>query len=214
MNYIKCRKSKSAKSGYEMRLCVQKGERDSQKETYLKKGNLIFLGHRASGKTAIFNKLCEVAPSVFAREIVYLKNTDSMSDIFFQNGITKEAVEGEFCTAAKEQTLIQKVKNAVLIVDSADFFSGKKLELLKNLIRECKYFILTAIKIERLNQTIQAIIKKKREAQTIELSSEQSKDYTNFIFVAFIFVILFLGFTELAILITAGRLFLRAQNTL
>lgn len=100
----------------------------------------------------------------------------------------------------------------MLIVDGADAFSGKKLELLKNLARNCKHYILTALDEKAINQTLQKIFKGKSEPQILQLKTYQtSKDLTNYLFIGFIFFIFLIGYFELALLLTAGRIFMRTK---
>lgn len=208
MHYLKVRKNGSY---YEARVCEQVGRNNkNQKEVYIQKTkNLIIEGFNASGKSLIFNKFLEKGSLIYNLPLIHLKSTDSLSDVFFNNGIVKAELEGEFCTANKEKKLIEKSKNSLLIVDNVDKFTGKKLELLKALLRECKKFIFTTISENSINPTIRKITRKKSEAQIIELTSSASKDATNYLFIAFICTIALLGFYEIAILITAGRLAMR-----
>lgn len=208
MHYLKVRRNGN---NYEARICEQVGhDHKNQKEIYVRKSqNLIIEGFSASGKSLIFNKFLEKGTLLYKLHLIYLKSTDSLSDIFYNNGITKAELEGEFCTSKKEQLLIAKAKNSLLIVDNVDKFTGKKLELLKSLVRECKKYIFTTLNETTINPTIRKITRKKSEAQIVALTSLASKDATNYLFVAFICLIALLGFYEVAILITAGRLAMR-----
>ena len=209
MYYIKCRKNRKY---YEARLVFQPKGRDSQVETYLRKGNLIFQGYKGSGKSLIYNKFCDIGEKLYNLPIIKIKHSESLADIFYNNKITKDDTEGEFCTAAKEASLIKKAENCLLIVDGADAFSGKKLELLKNLARNCKHYILTALDEKAINQTLQKIFKGKSEPQILQLKTYQtSKDLTNYLFIGFIFFIFLIGYFELALLLTAGRIFMRTK---
>ena len=212
MHYLKVRKNGKY---YEARICEQRGkDNKNQKEIYIQKSkNLIVEGFNASGKSLIFNKFVEKGKQIYNLDIVFLKSSDTLSDIFFNNNITKEEVNGEFCTANKEKKIIEKSKNSLIIVDNADKFTGKKLELLKGLARECKKYIFTTSSETGINPTVRKIISKKSQAQIVELSSIASKDATNYLFIVFICSIALMGFYEIAFLITAGRLAMRGVKT-
>ncbi|EAH5044216.1 hypothetical protein GN760_08520 [Campylobacter coli] len=208
MHYLKVRKNGAY---FEARICEQKGKDNAtQKEIYIQKNkNLIIEGFNASGKSSIYHKFLEKAQQIYKLDIIFIKHSDSMSDIFFNNKISKDELEGEFCTAAKEQALIRKAKGKLLLIDGIDKFTGKKLELTKALLLQVKKFIITTSAEASINPTLRRIANKKGEAQIIELSSVASKDATNYLFIVFICVITLLGFYEIALLITAGRLAMR-----
>jgi hypothetical protein len=81
----------------------------------------------------------------------------------------------------KIEVLKFKVKNAFLFIDDLDKFTGKKLEILKILIRNCKKVYATAKDDKNINKTIYKILEQKN-FNSINLKTTNSFDATNYFF--------------------------------
>jgi len=113
----------------------------------------------------------------------------------------------------KFEALIEKVKKSVLIIDDLDKITGKKLELKKDLIRNCKRYVVTAKGEENINRTIRNIMFKRRmKISTVQLTSKASVDATNILFAIFIIGLFIGGLPEAAMLVMAGRLATKGTN--
>lgn len=195
------------------------------KEKYIsKKGNIVMFGISASGKTKRLDSIVAESKNIWRDSIIYLKATDAISEIFARNleseKETKELLiadaEGEEIEIdtgkqyLKAHALAQKARKSVVIIDDADKLTGKKLELAKDLIKNCKNFILTTTSEKTLNQTLLRIIKSRRNKTTyIQLSSKASLDASNMLFLGFVIILLISGAHEMAIIIMAGRFLMR-----
>ena len=91
MYYIKCRKNRKY---YEARLVFQPKGRDSQVETYLRKGNLIFQGYKGSGKSLIYNNFSKKKKYDFEKilsiDIQYTDTSDNYYTISFLVNMIKD----------------------------------------------------------------------------------------------------------------------------
>lgn len=196
------------------------------KERYIsKKGNIAIFGINASGKSRKIQSIYDEAPNIWRAQIIYLKATDSISEIFARNleseketqALVLESAEGEEIEVIdtskhyiKLQALANKAKQSVVIIDDCDKLTGKKLELAKDLLKNCKSFVISAKDEQSLNKTIHRIIKAKRNKTSyIQLSSKASMDASNILFLGFVVVLLFSGAHELAIVVMAGRFLMK-----
>ena len=107
----------------------------------------------------------------------------------------------------KFEALVEKAKKSVLIIDDIDKITGKKLELTKDLIRNCKRYVVTAKVEDNINRTIRNIMFKRRmKISTVQLTSKASVDATNILFAIFILGLFVGGLPEMAMLVMAGRM--------
>ncbi|HEF9827174.1 TPA: hypothetical protein SB195_001708 [Campylobacter coli] len=201
---------------------------DKPKETYIsKKSDILITGINASGKSKRLNSFLKNAKDLWKKEhIIFFHATDSLSEIFHRNldndDETKRLIYGnenanlnlENLDTSKNYlkiiALVEKSKNSTLIIDDLDKLTGKKLEMAKELLRNCKRFIATAKDENSINKTIGGILKGRRKRlEVIALSSKASLDATNALFVIFVLALFATGLYELALLVTAGRIAMR-----
>lgn len=194
-------------------------------EKYIsKKGNIVLFGINASGKSKRLNSILAESKNIWKESIIYLKATDAISEIFSRNLdsesetrelliTTSEGEEIEINTEKqyiKMHALTEKAKKCVVIIDDADKLTGKKLELAKDLIKNCKRFVLTTKDEQSLNKTLFRIIKSKRnKTNYIQLSSKAALDASNILFMGFVIILLVSGAHEMAIIVMAGRFLMR-----
>lgn len=195
-------------------------------EKYIsKKGNIVLFGINASGKSKRLDSIVAEAKNIWKEPIIYLKATDAISEIFSRNldsesetrelliTTISEGEELEIDTSKqyiKMHALAEKAKKCVVIIDDADKLTGKKLELAKDLIKNCKRFVLTTQSEQTLNKTLYRIIKSKRnKTNYIQLSSKAALDASNMLFLGFVIILLVSGAHEIAIIIMAGRFLMR-----
>ena len=95
-------------------------------------------------------------------------------------------------------------------MDDTDKLTGKKLEIAKDLLRNCRNFIITATDEHNLNKTIRFMIIRKNPT-IIYLNTSTSYDATNIVFVMFILGLFTTGLYEAAILVMAGRFALKGM---
>ncbi len=205
------------------------------KEIYIsKKGSLVIYGIEASGKSQKLKTIIAMSDQLWRNETkIIFKATDSLSEILFKNlegdEETKELLFEEqedmesldmqrTLGAVKKQcvkfeALIEKAKNSVLIIDDIDKITGKKLELTKDLLRNCKRYIITAKGEDGINRTLRNIMfKRKMKISTVQLTSNASVDATNILFAIFILGLFVGGLPEMAMLVMAGRMVTKGTN--
>ncbi|HHW4060046.1 hypothetical protein [Campylobacter coli] len=198
---------------------------DKPKETYIsKKSDILIIGIHASGKSKRLNSFFQNAKDLWKKEhVIFFHATDSLSEIFHRNlndEETKKLIYGDengsFDTSKnylKIIALVEKSKKSTLIIDDLDKLSGKKLEMTKDLLKNCKRFIATSKDEISLNKTIGGILKSRRKKlEIVSLSSKASIDATNALFVLFVLTLFATGLHELALLITAGRIAMRSSK--
>lgn len=194
-----------------------------------KKSDILITGINASGKSKRLNSFLQNAKDLWKKEhIIFFHATDSLSEIFHRNldndDETKRLIYGENANLNLENldtsknylkiiALVEKSKNSTLIIDDLDKLTGKKLEMAKELLRNCKRFIATSKDEISLNKTIGGILKSRRKKlEIVSLSSKASIDATNALFVLFVLTLFATGLHELALLITAGRIAMRSSK--
>ncbi|EAL8841226.1 hypothetical protein DZ748_08830 [Campylobacter coli] len=204
---------------------------DKPKETYIsKKSDILITGINASGKSKRLNSFLQNAKDLWKKEhVIFFHATDSLSEIFHRNldndDETKRLIYGnenanlnlENLDTSKNYlkiiALVEKSKNSTLIIDDLDKLTGKKLEMAKELLRNCKRFIATAKDENSINKTIGGILKGRRKRlEVIALSSKASIDATNALLVLFVLALFATGLYELALLVTAGRIAMRGMQ--
>ena len=196
------------------------------KETYIsKKGSLIIYGIEASGKSQKLRTIVNMVDALWKNETkIIFKATDSLSEILYKNLDNDEETQKLLITNPDElediedlidvkkqyvkfEALVEKAKKSVLIIDDIDKITGKKLELTKDLMRNCKRYVVTAKGEDNINRTIRNIMFKRRmKISTVQLTSKASVDATNILFAIFILGLFVGGLPEMAMLVMAGRL--------
>ena len=205
------------------------------KEIYIsKKGSLCIYGIEASGKSQKLKTIISYADELWKNDTkIIFKATDSLSEILYKNldgdDETKELLFEEqediesldiqrTLGAVKKQyvrfeALVEKAKKSVLIIDDIDKITGKKLELTKDLLRNCKRFIITAKSEDNINRTLRNILfKRKMKITKVQLSSNASVDATNILFAIFVVGLFVGGLPEMAMLIMAGRMVMKGTK--
>ncbi|EIC6068487.1 hypothetical protein LAG23_001633 [Campylobacter coli] len=203
---------------------------DKPKEIYIsKKSDILITGINASGKSKRLNSFLQNAKDLWKKEhVIFFHATDSLSEIFHRNldndDETKRLIYGENANLNLENldtsknylkiiALVEKSKNSTLIIDDLDKLNGKKLEMAKELLRNCKRFIATAKDEISINKTIGGILKSRRKKlEIVSLSSKASIDATNALLVLFVLALFATGLYELALLVTAGRIAMRGMQ--
>lgn len=202
---------------------------DKPKETYIsKKGSLMIFGIEASGKSHKLATIVRNADALWAKETkIMFKATDSLSEILHKNLDGDEETQKLLITDVSQiedvedlselydvkkqyvkfEALSEKAKTSVLIIDDLDKVTAKKLELTKDLLRNCKRFVITAKSEESINRTLRNIMfKRKMKISKVQLTSKASVDATNILFGMFIVGLFVGGLPEVAMLVMAGRL--------
>jgi len=186
------------------------------KETYIsKKGSLIIYGIEASGKSQKLKTIVNMVDSLWKNETkIIFKATDSLSEILHKNLDNDEETQKLLITNPDEiEALIEKAKMSVVIIDDIDKITGKKLELTKDLVRNCKRYVVTAKGEDNINRTIRNIMFKRRmKISTVQLTSKASVDATNILFAIFILGLFIGGLPEAAMLVMAGRMVTKGTN--
>ena len=202
------------------------------KETYIsKKGSLIIYGIEASGKSQKLKTIVNMVDALWKNETkIIFKATDSLSEILYKNLDNDEETQKLLITNPDEiediedvvdvkkqyvkfEALVEKAKKSVLIIDDIDKITGKKLELTKDLMRNCKRYIVTAKGEDNINRTIRNIMFKRRmKISTVQLTSKASVDATNILFAIFILGLFVGGLPEMAMLVMAGRMVTKGTN--
>ena len=211
---------------------------DKPKETYIsKKGSLLIFGIEASGKSHKLATIVRNADELWKKETkIIFKASDSLSEILYKNLDDDEETQKLLITSPnhlacvdadgeevetydvkkqyiKFEALQEKAKKSVLIIDDLDKVTGKKLELTKDLLRNCKRFVITAKSEDSINRTLRNIMfKRKMKITKVQLSSKASVDATNILFAMFILGLFVGGLPEVAMLIMAGRMVMKGTK--
>jgi len=194
------------------------------KETYIpKKKCLAIYGMQASGKTKEIKKVWEARKKIWSRDIfITLSAGDSLSEWFHKN--LKETDKNKYTEENYEEfeeqginidkeinkqyiklhMLTNKSRNAIVFIDDIDNLTGKKLEVAKDILRECKQFVITAEDEINIDKTLRNIINKK-ETKEINLATDVSYDATNILIAVFILTLFVTGQQELAMLVMVAR---------
>jgi len=187
-----------------------------------KKKNIAIYGTSGAGKSLRLEQLKNKAHLLWSKdEVIFFKGTDSISEMLHKNlgENTAEYLNEEdleVIDVKKQyiqiQALIEKAKKSTVFIDDLDSFTGKKLEILKDITRKAKRLIYTAEDKHAINRTIRHILIKKGNFFEIQLKAETSKDATNILF-AFVVIVLFVtGYMEAAVLVMAGRFVMKGSK--
>jgi len=191
-----------------------------EKDTYIRKQSLIIEGIEGAGKTRYLNKIYSLRNKIYKQlakkhHFLYISNTEGISGIF--DKIHEKLIEffdyeeedlKRLKVSKKIELIEEYTNNNIVFIDNMDRFTGRKLELLKVLIRDCKLMVGTVKNMNQLNRTIKDGLKK-HEIQILNLKSNVSVDATNVLFIMFLLTLLITGNFELAALIMAGKLVLK-----
>lgn len=193
------------------------------KETYIsKRGIVAIYGGNGSGKSRMLAQLDKSKDELWRGSVIQLKATDSIADIIHKNLQEKadkrviNADDDELDDAeensenmkqyAQLARLAELSKKSVVLVDDIDRFTGKKLELIKELCRNSKTLIYSAQSESSVNRTVREILHKRKLKQTvINLTTGASYDATNWLFGLFVLVLFVGGAPEAAMLVMAMR---------
>lgn len=175
---------------------------NKMKEQYIgKRVSLLIFGLDTSGKSKELNKLFDRKEEVFDMsklDTIFIHSTDSISEILFKN-ITEDDINNYLLTLPDEkqieadqninkqfikvEILKHKANKSLLFVDDIDKFTGKKLEILKHLVRNCKRIYATSQSDKTINKTVYKILEQKK-FNTINLKTTNSFDATNYVLIA------------------------------
>lgn len=194
------------------------------KETYIpKKDSLIIYGMNASGKTKEIKKIWKAKKEIWAKDtFIWIGAGESLSEWLHLNlrdidrANYAEENHEEFRDSGlnvdKElnkqyvrlQVLVNKAKGAIVFIDDIDHLTGKKLEVAKDILRECKQYMVTADNETNIDKTLLNIIRKKK-AKELDLTTEASYDATNILLAMFIVTLFVTGMYELGMLVMVAR---------
>lgn len=186
------------------------------KDEYVSKTkSILILGKQGAGKSRNLNKLLDHKEKIWKkRKFIIFKSTDAIGEILHKN-LTEEEKEKFYeennidqKLRNKQYILIEilkeKAKEAIIIVDDIDQFSGKKLEVLKDLIRETKQFIATAESEKSIDKTLMRDLEKKNFVK-MQLPTKAAYDATYILFAIFLIFLVATNNLELAALVMVGR---------
>lgn len=232
MKYFKFKKRRQGQRTIILR--EKKNVYDKPKETYIsKKGSLMIFGIEASGKSHHLMRLVENIDELWARdEKIIFSATDSLSEILYKNLeesetkqlLTTQPIDASAIEDAEDlidiskqyikfEALKEKAKKSVLVIDDLNKVTGKKLELTKDLMRNCKRFVITAKSEDSIHRTLRNIIHRRNmKVATVQLTSKASVDATNILFAMFILGLFIGGLPEVAMLVMAGRLTMKGTQ--
>jgi len=107
--------------------------------------------------------------------------------------------------------LLEKAKKAIVFIDDIDKLSGKKLEVIKDIVRYSKQLIVSASDAKNINKTIFLALDRKKGYE-IYLTTDASFDITNYL-IAFIMTLLVVaGLYELVGLIFVMRYIMKEKG--
>jgi len=201
------------------------------KETYIpKRESLIVYGMNASGKTKEIKKIWNAKKDIWSKDtFIWLNAGDSLSEWLHVN--LRELDKANYANEKFEeyqehglsidkeinkqyvrlQILINKSKGAIVFIDDIDHLTGKKLEVVKDVMRECKQYMITADSEHTIDKTLLNIIRKKK-AKEIDLTTEASYDATNMLIAMFIIVMFATGQYELGTLVMVARYMMKGKG--
>lgn len=190
------------------------------KDEYISKfKSILILGKQGAGKSRNLNKLLDNKEKIWKkRKFIILKSTDPIGEILHKN-ITEEEKQKFYESNSVDQKLRnkqyilieilkEKAKEAIIIVDDIDKFSGKKLEVLKDLIRNTKQFIATAESERSIDKTLIRDLEKKNFAK-MQLPTKAAFDATYVLFALFLVFLVATNNLELAAFVMVGRYLMR-----
>lgn len=191
------------------------------KEQYVpKKNSILITGLESSGKSKMLLKLYEEKENVYPKSkgFILIKATDSLSDWFRNideedvNNYLDELEEDEVKIIENDlkkqymkiQILLNKCRNKILFVDDIDKVTGKKKEVMKDLLRASKIVIATSQDDKKMDKSIVNFFYK-TEHTIIPLGTQNSYDATNYIFVTMLLAMVASGAYEVAAVVMMLR---------
>jgi uncharacterized protein YgfB (UPF0149 family) len=218
--YLKFKKKKYCNKRFIYLIEKKRKWHNKEKKKYIsKKSSFVIEGLHASGKTRELLKIHEKKYDIWSEKenFILIKASDSLSDWLNKN-IDKKTKE-TFINEHKENIeiienirkqhikiaqLIFKAENGIVLIDDIDKLSGKKKEIVKDLIKVSKITIATATEYKDIDKTIEKLLKSKN-IELIQLTTDASYDATFVLFAIFVVMLFAAGQHELAILVMAGR---------
>ena len=200
---------------------------NNAKEKYIsKKTSLLIFGLDTSGKTKELNKIYKKRDLIFSdikkRSALLLHSTDSIAEIIYNN-INEKDIENYILSLDelkqievekhinkqffKIEVLKHKAKGSYLFVDDIDKFSGKKLEVLKTLVKNCKQLYATAKNEKTINKTIFKIIETKGYT-FINLKTKNSFDATYYALILLMIPFALSGHYEVVVMLLLANRYL------
>jgi len=191
------------------------------KEKYVpKKHSILISGLEASGKSKMLNKLYESRHEVYPKSkgFIFIKSTDSLTDWFRNfddndvNCYLGELEEEEVISIENDlkkqymkiQILITTAKDKIVFIDDIDMVTGKKKEVIKDILRVSKVVIATTKDDKVMDKSIVNFFYR-TEHTVIPLGTEGSYDATNYIFVTMLLAMVASGAYELAAVVMMLR---------
>lgn len=191
------------------------------KEQYIpKKHSILITGLESSGKSKMLLKLYEEKENVYPKSkgFLLIKGTDSLSDWFrnfddsdvntYLNELEEDEVKNVENDLKKQymkiQVLLNTAKNKILFVDDIDKVTGKKKEVVKDLLRVSKIVIATSQDDKQMDKSIVNYFYK-TEHTIIPLGTQNSYDATNYIFVSMLLAMVASGAYEVAAVVMMLR---------
>jgi hypothetical protein len=191
------------------------------KEKYIpKKHSILIAGLEASGKSKMLHRLYENRKDIYPKSkgFVFLKSTDSLSDWFRNfddsdvNCYLGELEEDEVISIENDlkkqymkiQILINTAKDKIVFIDDIDMVTGKKKEVLKDILRVSKIIIATTKDDKVMDKSIVNFFYR-TEHTVIPLGTQGSYDATNYMFVALLLAMAASGAYEIAAIVMILR---------
>jgi len=170
-------------------------------EKYIpKKKSIMLYGYDSAGKSRELNKIYKRRLELFraSSTFLYISFHDSIAEIIYKN-ITDTHIKNYILSLPEDKQIfaesniskqffkIEVLKfiatGAYVFIDDLDKFTGKKLEIVKDLVRVSKVVYATARDYKSINKTIYKQINYK-DHTAITLSTKNSFDATNYILIA------------------------------
>jgi hypothetical protein len=215
-----------------------------EKSKYVSKNkNILISGEIASGKTKELIKLYKHKEIIynklkFKNKFIYFNCNISLSEILEIHELTLEKstqtlsvrelkykldnVENEYDEEKESKTMYNRLlkleeysKSSIIFVDDINKANGRKLEVLKSLMKNSKLWIATTNNSHTINQNLQKSmnLRNKDSYYKFALHTTQAVDATNILFIIFILFLVILNQTDLAILLMAGRFALKVGTS-
>lgn len=198
LRFFRAKKTKYNYKAIVFRVKKRYSNKMSEKSIPKKKSILIY-GLEGSGKSKELKKLWRERLNIYRlKSFIFISSTDSLSEIIYNHVETlhvkkyidslpadkrKEAALHENKQFFKIEVLKFISKDCALFIDDIDRFAGKKLEILKELVKKSKVTIASAKYEKSINKTVFNILNHKKFT-SVELSTKSSYDVTNYILIS------------------------------
>jgi adenosyl cobinamide kinase/adenosyl cobinamide phosphate guanylyltransferase len=225
IKYLKIkRRTKTKKDGsrhielYYMEKDGKRGKVITEKSISIKKPVLI-CGRAASGKTRWIKRLIATAPEIWRKltaPVIFLEANEAVTEWREQDGIIewwkKNNPEKEWRkipNPKKNKVLLEYVSQnwTVIFIDNIDRLTGRKLDLVKEMLKESKskIWICSAIAENRINPSLRNFILKSNP-QTFTLNSPVAYDATNALTILACVIFVIIGWLQAAIVLAGMRM--------